>query len=538
MIITLYENCRLTKAYNEVFKSTFLEGYLNTLTKYSYILQEGDEVYLTNKGRCNLDAITQGNLKCNYMKVEDNVNNITRYFFIDDYDIVNGVAIVDYTEDVWATYSSKINIIKGDVSNLRYGIGSDIRHLPNDYISNNKLTISSLENNTSGKYNIILVLQVYTLVSGGELEDRNLTNVIITDRETMLPKGYSMIEAEELINQLLKYSSKPNCFNYRQTGETGYGYYNYEIVNAYFVPEVMLSNISLILTGLNNFTKGDANHSVICDAKEVTDGIYTKSKILNSNFKRYAIGTLDNFIEIDENGTSIKLEYLYSFDNNNFHINLKIGTSIIDVTSSFNYDLPINVQSADVTQQQAIARELKNRALDIQKSETLGKGINNIIGDVSKLAIGTGMVMLDNPFKGASMMVEASSSIVNSGIDMAYSLQKNDLNRWYTNYKTYKTGTKVNTGSNLLLNAQYGIIELIVVPDNENYINSLIEVVGYKTLKIVTDNSLLTTPQENKDYNIIKFNSVWMYGNFPHSIQLILEEILAKGFKIWFKSNV
>lgn len=533
MIITLYENCRLTKAYNEVFKSTYLEGYLNTLTKYTYTLEEGDEVYLTNKGRCNLEAITQGDLKCNYMKVEDDVNHITRYFFIDDYDIVNGVAVVDYTEDVWATYSSKINIVKGDVSNLRYGIGNNPKFLPNDYITNDKLVLNPLYINQNNRLEyLIMEISFYDLVEGGKVNDRY--NYVFT---CMTPSNqgdnirtYGISDSFNVLDEINQLSSFPEKLVYNATEHK----YSFEIVNAYIVPKEYYDLLNFRTSSLRSFTIDG-----YVDLAIIQSDLYSYSFTRDNNYKRYAIGTLDNFIVTDENGSSVKCELMSTCDNVRFRLLLKVASNIIDITTSFNYEFVVSVQSADVTQQQAISRELRNQTLDIQKNETIAKGINNIIGDMSKLVIGTGMVVSGTgALKGASMMVENSTSGINTGIDMAYSLEKNSLNKWYVNYKSYKSNSSVNTRRNIYINLLYGIIDFTILPDNENYINALIEVIGYKTMKIETDNTLLTTPQESKDYNIIKFNSVWMYGNFPHTIQLILEEILTKGFKIWFKSNV
>lgn len=538
MQIVLYQNCRLTKAYNEVFQSSYLDGYLNSLTKYEYELPEGDEVYLSNRGRFNLDALYQGNFKCNYMKVVDEVNNITRYFFLDDFDIVNGIVVVDYTEDIWASYSKDINIVKGAVSNLRYGIGTDLKYLPNEYVSNEKLSFNSLESNTSGLYNIILVIQGYKLQQSGVITERHLANAIMIDDANYTIKDYSFNQAQITINTLIQYSSLPDKLHSRFIDGVTFVDYSYDIVSAYIFPKSMLNGLGITKQQLGQFCR-TTGANIFATCQFINSGIYTKTAQLNSNFKRYAIGTLDNFVLTEENGTKLQLEYNYCFDNNNVKLNLKVGSSIIDITNSFKYDIPISVQSADVTQQQQIALSLNNQMLDINKRETIAKGVTSLVENTARgimggVLIGSGL----SPIKGTSLAIEGVTGVANTAIDMAYSLEKNDLKNWYINYKAYKTSTAITTSSNLQFNLLYGVCEFIVVPDNENYVDELIEVVGYNTLKIVTNNSLIASKQENQDYNIVRFSSVWIYGNFPHSVQLVLEEILTKGFKIWFKSNV
>ena len=142
MRLTLYSNCRLTKEYNEVIQSSFLETYLASLTKVTY--EDIGEVYLTRQGTFNISMMTNGVFQYNYFKLEDEVNTITRYFFIDDIDIVNGTCVITYTEDIWSSYSSYINIIKGNVENLRYGIETYPKFLPDNYNSNNVLAIRAL----------------------------------------------------------------------------------------------------------------------------------------------------------------------------------------------------------------------------------------------------------------------------------------------------------------------------------------------------------------------------------------------------------
>ena len=96
----------------------------------------------------------------------------------------------------------------------------------------------------------------------------------------------------------------------------------------------------------------------------------------------------------------------------------------------------------------------------------------------------------------------------------------------------------LGVNKDIYLNCYYGIVHAYCVPDNNTYINNLIDVVGYRTNIIVSNNTFLTTAQESQTYNIIKFSSLMMYGNIPHSIQEELKAILLKGIKIYFTDAI
>ena len=68
--ITLYQNCKLTNRYSQVFKDrTTMNTYLSALT-YSQVYS-GDDIYYTNSGTISIDnssLLGNGGDKYNYMK--------------------------------------------------------------------------------------------------------------------------------------------------------------------------------------------------------------------------------------------------------------------------------------------------------------------------------------------------------------------------------------------------------------------------------------------------------------------------------------
>ena len=543
MRLTLYSNCRLTKEYNEVIQNTYLNDYLNSLTKIVY--EDIGEVYLTRQGTFNVSMLSSGIFQYNYFKLEDEVNSITRYFFIDEINIVNGTCVIDYSEDIWSSYSSYINIVKGNVSNLRYGLGSNLKLLPVEYASNDNFTKEILDYETNN-VTAIVTLSFYNFEQSGEPSYRFYKTFVC---DVVLPpnRRHRIKTHLDILKGIISGSSGLDGFNWTYAENVNFPFDAYDVVNAYIVPEMILtdtgirdalpsyySELPCYVDSINIANKTNVR------LYEIPENHYSKTYDESVSYTTHGIGLLDNFITITPNGTKVK----YGIDAyvNEMFINftLQVETSIIDLTSSFNIDLPISVQSADVTQQQAISKSVQNQvnAIDRQMLEThknsmlMKWGISSA-KNVTDVIVSQGMdtsAIFRTATEGVNLYESAENYKAN--------VKKNELDKWQVNYEMFKTNTIVSVTNDKLLSLYYGLIILKVVPDNENYVNAIIDIVGYNTNIVVTDNTLLTTAQESKTYNIIKFSSVMMYGNIPHSIQADLSAILTKGVKIYFTSSI
>lgn len=535
MNLTLYANCRLTKEYNEVIQGSYLEAYLNSLTKTTLSI---DDVYLTRSGTFNIDLLSSGAFQYNYFKLEDTTNSITRYFFIDDIDIVNGTCVISYTEDIWSSYSSYINIIKGNIENLRFGISTNPKFLPDHYNSNNVLTLTPLGTTASSftEFQVIVELSYYKPVGSGEIVDRHFMTAKVTGLDTLHPT-HSFDGATGYAEQILEWMALGK--NLKVPNDSTF--YNYDVTNIYIVPKPYANSITYNSSVYVNLSKAQDDTTLAYKFATlclIQYGEHNLSYSVDNDFKRYAIGTLDNLIPVENNGSSIEVNIKMSVDNIKFTMYLRVGTSIIDITNSFAYELPISIQSADITQQQAIARQVKNLSLDIAKQEIRTKGAINIVSSMAQTGIGLGTAVATGGAMGVGSVVGGLSSTATVVADTIFSLKENDLNRWQNNVQAYTTSTAVKVNKDIYLNCYYGIVHAYCVPDNNTYINNLIDVVGYRTNMIVSNNTLLTTAQESQTYNIIKFSSLMMYGNIPHSIQAELKAILMKGIKIYFTNAI
>ena len=535
MRLTLYSNCRLTKEYNEVIQGSHLENYLNSLTKLLY--ENIDDVYLTRRGTLNVEMLSSGMYLYNYFKLEDTNNSITRYFFIDDIDIVNGTCVISYTEDIWSSYSSYINIIKGKVENLRFGLGYNPKFLPDNYNSNNVLTLTPLGTTASGftEFYIIVELSYYKPVVSGDIVDRHFMTALVTGLDTSHPTQ-SFDASTGFAEQIYEWMSLGK--NLKVANDNNW--YNYDVTNIYIVPKPYVSGIGHSTSVFVNLSKAQEDATLAYKFATlclIQYGEYNRSYSVDNDFKRYGIGTLDNLIPVENNGSSIEVNIKMSVDNIKFTMYLRVGTSIIDISNSFTYELPIDIQRADITQQQAIARQVKNLSLDLNKQEI---GVKGSLGAVNGLVqTGLGAVQLaSGGIGGIGSLVGGLTSTASSVADTIFRLKENDLNRWQNNVEAYTTSTAVKVNKDIYLNCYYGIVHAYCVPDNNTYINNLIDVVGYRTNIIVSNNTFLTTAQESQTYNIIKFSSLMMYGNIPHSIQEELKAILLKGIKIYFTDAI
>lgn len=122
MTITLYEGCRLTKKYNEVYNGrTTLDTYLATLTKKDVYI--GEEIYFTNNGSISIDnetsniqGFTKHGDRYNYMTIKV-AGQTTRYCFVDNITIVDQICVINYTEDIWTNYALMNNPISFEMKN-------------------------------------------------------------------------------------------------------------------------------------------------------------------------------------------------------------------------------------------------------------------------------------------------------------------------------------------------------------------------------------------------------------------------------------
>ena len=534
MIIKLYKNCILTDAYSEVFdvyhkdvnNKTSLDRYLATLEQKTIATPH---TYVTNSGKISFDLIDENDTEFyefNYMSITDEVNNFTRFCFIDAITVVNGIAVVSYVEDVWSNYAPSLQMRKSLLTRSRiidYGSYKiPFYSLGMEYQGNNELKITPLFENTSKKFNLIMQTQVYKLSEQGELSQRDIleTYVAIKNEDNTYRSSFSSFEALYLAKTLTVKSSKTQL----TSGEY------YEVYNILILPESLhILQESDVTLSYNVFD----NVYIIALVENVVsmENInYTATKTLPCNYKQFKVGTLLNAYDLVQNGTDITVKIGYYATNTDFNIYLNFQNQIYEITKDFMLDLPISVQTADVTQQQATAREVAN----LNAKLGIARGAMQIVGGVADVALGATQANISSSWskqlKGAGQITSGLMD-VGGGI-MNIISQKKQLD--IANRALYVSNKGVEVSSNTVMIAVYGIIVYEIQPDNEVEVQANIDNCGYVCNEIV-DNlfNTITTGTTNK-WNVMQFDYVNIYGKFTQRIADVLRDILNAGFKIWY----
>ena len=534
MIIKLYKNCILTDAYSEVFdvyhkdanNKTALDRYLATLEQKTIATPH---TYVTNSGKISFDLIDENDTEFyefNYMSITDEVNNFTRFCFIDAITVVNGIAVVSYIEDIWSNYAPSLQMRKSLLTRSRiidYGSYKiPFYSLGMEYQGNNELKITPLFENTSKKFNLIMQTQVYKLSEQGELSQRDIleTYVAIKNSDDTYRSSFSSFEALYLAKTLTVKSSKTQL----TSGEY------YEVYNILILPESLhILQESDVTLSYNVFD----NVYIIALVENVVsmENInYTATKTLPCNYKQFKVGTLLNAYDLVQNGTDITVKIGYYATNTDFNIYLNFQNQIYEITKDFMLDLPISVQTADVTQQQATAREVAN----LNAKLGIARGAMQIVGGVADVALGATQANISSSW---SKQLKGAGQITTGLIDVGGGImniisQKKQLD--IANRALYVSNRGMKVLSNTALIALYGIVVYEIQPDNEVEVQANIDNCGYVCNEIV-DNlfSTITTGTTNK-WNVMQFDYVNIYGKFTQRIADVLRDILNAGFKIWY----
>ncbi len=573
MNITLYKKCILSNSYSEVFdvfhkdsnNKVALDRYLASLQKYEIV---ADNVYVPNSGKITLE-LNESNVNIyeyNYMYLEDTDNNFRRYCFIDDITVVNGLAVISFSEDIWSNYASSMEIRKSLLARSRatkYGSWSIPFYAPGmAYEGNNPLKFTDLAGNNiqlsdTNNRNVALIcqLQVYNLSQEGVISDRKIYTVAANTLDIELSEGTFVFPLKktpakesvyEIIRQLyIKSSAK----EFIVPGTNNLPSLYYQISNVLLLPGYcvtgqsktnMIGTVNITGSATCVFYKLDIS---IGDIPSNDSMVFVKTITLDKNFKRIAIGCITNLQPLVENGTSIEVKIGVAYDDFSIGVYLVFQNQIIEITNDFLFDIPISVQTADVTQQQAANRELKtmnaklgiaNAGIDIATGYMgaiinagmigLGVEMNAVLPATSYSGMSTGM-------KGAGGFASSINS-VGKGITALIGSQKQ---LEVANRSMFTTNKGTNINYNVMLNARFGIVIAYIEPDNETKVQANINNVGYVCNEIVDDlfNKPITDTVATA-YNVMRFDFANIFGNFTQNIAKALRAILYNGFKIWY----
>lgn len=573
MNITLYKKCILSNSYSEVFdvfhkdsnNKVALERYLASLQKYEIV---ADNVYVPNSGKITLE-LNEGSVNIyeyNYMYLEDTDNNFRRYCFIDDITVVNGLAVISFSEDIWSNYASSMEIRKSLLVRSRatkYGSWSIPFYAPGmAYEGNNPLKFTDLAGNNiqlsdTNNRNVALIcqLQVYNLSQEGVISDRkvytvaaNTLDLDLSQHTFLFPlkKTTAKESVYEIVRQLYIKSSEKQFI---VPGSDNLPSLYYQISNVLLLPGYcvtgqsqsnLIGHVNITSSATCHFYKLDVS---IGDIPSNDSMVFVKTITLDKNFKRIGIGCITNLQPVVENGTSIEVKIGIAYDDFSVGVYLVFQNKIIEITNDFLLEIPISVQTADVTQQQLANRELKTMNAKLG----IASGSIDIASGVAETAIGwataglgmsLGNVADAAPFAGTDTVLKGTSGVFSGMAKIgkgALSIIGSQKQLEVANRSMFATNKGTNINYNVMLNARFGIVIAYIEPDNETKVQANIDNTGYVCNEIVDDlfNKPITDTVATA-YNVMRFEFANIFGKFTQNIAKALRAILYNGFKIWY----
>lgn len=560
MNITLYKKCILSNSYSEVFdvfhkdsnNKVALERYLASLQKYEIV---ADNVYVPNSGRITLE-LNEDNVNIyeyNYMYLEDTENNFRRYCFIDDITVVNGLAVISFSEDIWSNYASSMEIRKSLLVRSRatkYGNWSIPFYAPGmEYEGNNTVIIKDIDGNIiDNNYTRPSPLQVACAVN---IQLYNLTAQGVANNRILLTGVFAfsyggdkhLYGSMDMLLQLVRELTQLSAGT--QVSYNGKDYY-YDLVSVKAIP-VQFGIFKDIITGNPTVTiqKSDTISYYFYSTQAgifnnvISHGILHKvlDKTIENDYTRLGIGLISNIIPIENNSTPITYSILVKWDITSWKLYISIQNKLIEISDEIDILIPISVQSADVTQQQAAARELKTMSAKLG----IANGALQVRKGMLDTSIGVSSVLLGGAIGGVSgvgSMIGGAGGFVNGttgigkGITSIIGSQK-ELE--IANREMFSTSKAIKVNSDGVLNGYYGIVQYFISPDNASEVQANIDNTGYVCNEIVDDlfNKPITDTVATA-YNVMRFDFANIFGNFTQNIAKALRAILYSGFKIWY----
>lgn len=569
MNITLYKKCILSNSYSEVFDvfhkdsndKVALERYLASLQKYEIV---ADNVYVPNSGKITLE-LNEDNVNVyeyNYMYLEDTDNNFRRYCFIDDITVVNDLAVISFSEDIWSNYASSMEIRKSLLVRSRatkYGSWSIPFYAPGmAYEGNNQLKINTMLNvpisvDNPSAMNILCQLQTYELSEQGVISDRQVYTTIVSYAEHvqlsstqklffdfMAEPGSWAYSATEVVQGLYKLSS-----NTKLNGTQKY----FQLSNVLLIPNYLSEIITKKEIGTVQHvvvSNGDLE-CVFCeiDIANTKKGelYFLQEYNVNNDFTLLGVGTINRIIPIVPNGNKIKVSFGISYDNFSVALFLSVQNQLYEITEDYACEVPISVQTADVTQQQASVKELR----DLNAKLGIASGSIDIASGVAETAIGwataglgmsLGNVVGAAPFAGTDTVLKGASGVVSGMARIgkgSLSIIGSNKELEVANRKMFTTNKAISVKQSTLINGVKDLLLYYIDANNITEVQANIDNTGYVCNEIVDDlfNKPITDTVATA-YNVMRFDFANIFGNFTQSIAKALRAILYSGFKIWY----
>ena len=570
-----------------------LETYLGTLT--SLVVYSGDDIYFTNSGSISIEnaGLTSHSGDCyNYITFDVSLVG-KRYAFVNSITIVNEVAVINYTEDIWSTYGILNNVPSFELKNSLLAQidyfpytpeyttterNNFPRKLPIAYQGHNAPTYK-IDSNTyplEEKCYVLVVASMYKLASPGVVNERwtsnyllkwtpkatggntpydsggytwNIDNTTLEDINTLvsissdtqvrnkvvdMPNWYYEIIDVKIIPQSIGMVLFNN-YLYARADLTDYGLHpDFTVTinkvalstgNQYATFDTDIDFCNLMMDDWTKYIDGDGNTKYTYNGINPALGDSPMCrKTIKADYKVEQIGNYSRTLPFEADGLDHYIDYYLITNQFSNRIIALIDNSEYDLSSDFTFQIPVSAQSADITQQQAIAHKTGNAT--------------QMIGMVQG-AIQTGLSMGSQFVSGvhgiATAKTEAGASYASDsmGINIAgtalggiFSLTKQAIELDARNAHQYIANKALNVDDTCLYNALLGgLRELQTNPSNETLVNKMVSTYGY-LYKVLINNKIILN---NTNVHYARFSVANVYGDFSQDIARQLEQILENG---------
>lgn len=445
MKITLYEEVALRDDYSVVFdtqewfwgKNTPFAQYLKSRNSYE---EEIENAYFSNDGSISISWPIYRTLPSGitYMKVEH--DNETKYFFINSYEYRNEVIVLNYTLDVWHTYSKDMGIYSGVINRARYIPEGYRKTLPSAYTTNEALSFNGREST----FYLVAEFQVYRLTQDidNSVERYSYTSLVsyrdfavTTPTETgeVKPKDtiysgasfrFTIDQAIAAINKLTAYQGMEQVSNYNLGsgwGASGFtlkpqstikvsdnmALYSAEFSNEYKPEEIRYELMQVYAvpyqlspqTIFNTATNAPAQATILTLDTITIPGTtiegatynfneYQFTKITNEmsnvaytipkNDTLVGVGLTSLFIPIAYNGIEHSLNLRSQATAFGFNVSIIGEAGISDITQHFAIPIPFTTPSGTERQLAALNRENAKRQA-VASTIALGMNVLSIL---------------------------------------------------------------------------------------------------------------------------------------------------------------
>lgn len=567
MELRLYKNCKLTQEYDNVFNSkSVFESYLETLDATAYDISLETSYYSvqsdgTGSIPIDFNYVSDGQIlghinEYNYIRFTDSNYNIVRYCFVTSIAIQNGIAIINYLEDVWHNYAFDLSYKANRISQSTDTTIKTTRKLVEAYSSTDSVQINGVSNNGTNKnpmyYEVIAVGQFYIPTTAGTPSNRVpfVAGIGVLDQHDSI--SYEPIDE---ILWFLKFQSLSNIVYLNQNTPKGRELrnalgilptdtttkVNYEISNIYVIPGDWNFNAPIFthpstLNITDCYIEQDFENDTIPYHGFTFEIIYKRNNIytpiqsysVNTDepYRITAIGNYSTTIPFSYNSNEIELGISFACDETNIHFYFLFNNTVYEVTGDYEYEFPIDFEASEILQLKSINRKLANAEYERNKISLVA----DTFSGVGQLA--TGLITL-NP-----------STIANSGAEVAksYVSTKNAQQRLekVANASLYTSNSMTVNTSIALANSYYALFVFSIQPQNEESVNKTIELYGYVVSYIdeifdETTKAFIINAEAGASakyvYLCLAYSEI--YGGATNVIINKIKTILQSGVRIW-----